>query len=212
MTAVENLCSRVIWIDEGKVQQDGNAKKIIKNYLSTFAEAQKTGGDLRTIENRIGTGEIRYTGIEFLSVARKPRMLYRTGDGLVIRLYFEPKRKIQKPNCGVELYTETGTFLTSINTWCSGLKTSMLPPGKGNMELEVESLNLMPGRYYISLWLDGVRVHYDRVDYCTTLDVEESDYYGTGRGMETRLFGMIIVPCQWKLNGLQLKKTDIPDS
>lgn len=206
MAAVENLCSRVIWIDDGKIRQDGNTKEVIKNYLSTFAEAQKTSGDLSTMEKRIGTGEIRYTGIEFLCSERKPRKLYRPGDSIVIRLYFHAKRHIQKPNFGLELYTGTGTFLTSINTWSAGLETSVLPTGEGNIELEVDSLNLMPGRYYISLWLDGVRVHYDRLDYCATLDVEESDYYGTGRGMETRLFGMIIVPCQWKLNGLQLKK------
>ena len=207
MTAVENLCSRVIWIDDGKIRQDGNTKKVIKNYLSTFAEAQKTDGDLRSIKNRIGTGDIQYTGIEFLCSERKPQKLYRPGDSLVIRLHFHVERLIQKANFGVELYTETGTLLTSINTWSAGLEASLLAPGEGTIELEINSVNLMPGRYYISLWLDGIREHYDRLDYCATLDVEESDYYGTGRGMITRLFGMIIVPCKWKLNGLPLNNS-----
>ena len=205
MTAVENLCSRVIWIEDGKIRQDGDTKKVIKNYLSTFAEEQKAGGDLRSIENRVGTGEIQYSGIEFLCPERKPQQLYRPGDSLVIRLYFHTEKHIQMANFGLELYTETGAFLTSINTWSAGLEASSLPPGEGNVELEINSLNLMPGRYYLSLWLDGVSTHYDRLDYCATLDIEESDYYGTGRGMQARLFGIIIVPCKWKLNGLPLK-------
>jgi len=204
MTAVENLCSRVIWIDDGKVRQDGNNKKVIKNYLATFTEVQKTDGDLRSIKNRMGSGDIQYTGIEFLCSERKPQKLYRPGDSLVIRLHFHSERLIEKANFGVELYTETGTFLTSINTWSAGFEASLLAPGEGDIELEINSLNLMPGRYYISLWVDGAREHYDRLDHCATLDIEESDYYGTGRGMKSRLFGMIIVPCKWKLNGLPL--------
>jgi homopolymeric O-antigen transport system ATP-binding protein len=204
MSAIENLCSRVIWIDNGQVRQDGNNKDVIKNYLSTFAETQKTDGDLRNEENRMGTGEIFYTGIEFLSSERKPQKLCRPGESLVIRLHFHAERRIQTANFGIELYTETGTFLTSINTWSAGIEASLLPPGEGNIELEINSINLMPGRYYLSLWLDGARDHYDRLDYCATLDVEESDYYGTGKGMKSRLFGIIIVPCKWKLNGLRL--------
>lgn len=212
MAAVENLCSRVIWIDNGQVRQNGNTKDVIKNYLSTFAELQKTGGDLRSIKNRIGTGDIQYTGIEFLSSERKPQNLYRSGDGLVIRLHFYSERRIQTANFGLELYTETGTFLASINTWSSGNEVSHLPSGEGNIELEINSINLMPGRYYISLWLDGAREHYDRLDYCATLDIEESDYFETGRGMKTKLFGIIIIPCKWKLNGLQLKRLTNPVS
>ena len=209
MAAIENLCSRVVWIDDGQVRQDGNTKEVIKDYLSTFADEQKTNGDLRTIENRIGTGEIRYTDIEFLSSERKPQQLYRPGDSLVIRLHFCAEKHTQKANFGLELYTETGAFLTSINTWSSGIEPSFLSPGEGNIELEIDSLHLMPGRYYVSLWLDGAKEHYDRLDYCATLDIEESDYYGTGRGMKSRFFGIIIVPCKWRLNGLQLSNSTL---
>ncbi len=206
MTAMENLCSRVIWIDEGQVKEDGNTKTVIKNYLATFADVLTAGGDLSALETRGGTGRIRFTGIEFFDTGGKSQKLFRPGEGIVIRLYFDVKAQSEKPNFGVELYTETGTFLASMNTWAAGLETAVLSPGEGNIELEVDSLNLMPGRYYISLWVDGPREHYDRLDYCATLDIEETDFYGTGRGMKSRMFGMIIVPCEWKLNGSLLRK------
>ena len=206
MTAMENLCSRVIWIDNGQVREDGISKNVIKNYLSSFSNTQNGDGDLRNLKNRIGTGEIYYTGIDFLSLERKPQNFFRPGDGLFIRLHFHAKKTIQTANFGVELYTETGTFLTSINTWSAGIDASLLPPGDGSIELELKTVNLMPGRYYISIWLDGAREHYDRLDYIAKLDIEQSDYYGSGRGMEARLFGIMIIPCKWKLNGLQLKR------
>jgi lipopolysaccharide transport system ATP-binding protein len=206
MTAMENLCSRVIWIDNGQVREDGISKNVIKNYLSSFSETQNGAGDLRNLKDRIGTGEIYYTGIDFLSPERKPQNFFRPGDGLVIRLNFHAEQTIQTANFGVEIYTETGTFLTSINTWSAGIDASLLAPGDGSIELEIKSLNLMPGRYYVSVWLDGAREHYDRLDYISKLDIEQSDYYGSGRGMKARLFGIIIIPCKWKLNGLRLKR------
>ena len=169
--------------------------------MSTFAGALEPDSDLRSIDTRIGTGEVRYTRIEFLGPDRKPQDLFRCGDSFVVRLYYHAEKRIRNPHFGLELYTETGTLITSLNTWNVGFETPFLPPGEGCIELEVASLNLMPGRYLISLWLDGIRVHYDRLDYCAKLDVEASDYYGTGRGMDRRIWGIVIVPRTWKLSG-----------
>jgi homopolymeric O-antigen transport system ATP-binding protein len=201
MTAVENLCSRVIWIDDGKVREDGVASDVIKNYLNSFALLQQNmGSELSNIEERRGTGDVKFTGIEFFDSQKKPSSLHRPGDSLVVRLHFFAKKSIEKPNFGFELHTESGTFLSSINTWSSGFETPFVNKGSGCIEFEVDSLHLMPGRYFISLWLDGIGVHYDRIDYCSTLDIEEADYYGTGRGMRSRMFGLVIVPCKWHLS------------
>src|SRR5580698_1896361 len=36
MAAVENLCSRAIWIDGGKVRMDGPAKDVVAAYMASF--------------------------------------------------------------------------------------------------------------------------------------------------------------------------------
>lgn len=72
MAAVENLCPRAIWIDGGRVRDDGDAKEIIPAYMATFAGAKSGGYDFRDVENRFGNGDIRYTGIELLDFDRKP--------------------------------------------------------------------------------------------------------------------------------------------
>jgi lipopolysaccharide transport system ATP-binding protein len=37
MLAVQNLCSRAIWLDDGKVVQDGRVAQVVSNYLRTSA-------------------------------------------------------------------------------------------------------------------------------------------------------------------------------
>jgi hypothetical protein len=60
-------------------------------------------------------------------------------------------------------------------------------------------LNLLPGRYYLSLWSASVgSKNYDLLDRCTILDIETSDYYGSGRGIEGR-WGVLFFPCTWRV-------------
>jgi hypothetical protein len=55
----------------------------------------------------------------------------------------------------------------------------------------------MPGSYHISIWTATVFEWHDLLDNVMSLDVEASDYYGTGRGIESR-FGLMFLPCRWK--------------
>ncbi len=55
----------------------------------------------------------------------------------------------------------------------------------------------MPGNYYISLWASSFDEWHDVLDNVAQMEVETSDYYGTGRGIESR-FGLIFLPFRWK--------------
>ena len=46
MAAVENLCSRGIWIDAGKIRMDGDAKDVIEAYMGSFGSGQLARSEL----------------------------------------------------------------------------------------------------------------------------------------------------------------------
>lgn len=199
MAAVENLCHRAIWIDNGVIREDGDAREVIKKYLSTFTDSQTAGYDLDKIESRRGTGDIRYTGIEFLNKDNDPVQLVSTGTGFKVRLFYRVHKKVMNPHFGFMLSTEYGTLITELSTWLSGYDIPIIEPGDGHIDLEIDALNVMPSQYFISLWIEGVGpVHYDVLEHCASLDVTPADFYGSGREMSTR-FGLIAVPCQWNL-------------
>lgn len=200
MAAIENLCPRTIWIDQGQVRQDGDTAEVIKAYLSTFTTAQEADLDLFHIKDRAGIGGIRYSRIEFLNIDRQPLKLIRSGESLIARLHYCAEKYIQAPHFGLELYTELGTLITSFNTWTTGFNIPTLPSGSGCIELEIDSLNFVPGRYYISLWLSSVGIEYDRLNHCTILDVEGWDVYKSGRKLDSRYFGIVFFPYHWKLD------------
>jgi homopolymeric O-antigen transport system ATP-binding protein len=203
MAAVENLCTRAIWIDNGRVCRDGNAREVIEGYMATFAGPQATMSDLAAVSNRRGSGEIRYTAVEFLSKDKMPQSVVRSGDGLTIRFHYQANSPIPYPSFGFRMYTELGTLITDTSTWHHALDIPLVLPGQGYIDLEIDSLNLLPARYYFSLWLTGAGSPlYDNLENCVWLDVELSNIYASGRVVDTR-FGIVYFPQRWRLDGLR---------
>ena len=59
MAAVENLCSRAVWIDDGEIRQDGAPREVIGFYMAANAEACSLEADLSSSRHRRGAGDIR---------------------------------------------------------------------------------------------------------------------------------------------------------
>jgi len=200
MAAVENLCPRAIWIDGGKIRMDGPAIEVITSYVSTFAGAGRRDSDLTQINHRRGSGDIRLTKIEFLEGDGAARKIIRAGDDLKIRLHYQAVKRVRNPLFGIEIYTELGTLVSELSTWTTGLDIPSLSAGSGHLDLDIEFLNLMPGRYYFTLWSGNLGpVYHDVLDKCGCFDVEPSDFYNSGKGVDSR-FGVVFFQCGWTCN------------
>jgi lipopolysaccharide transport system ATP-binding protein len=204
MAAVENLCSRGIWIDSGKVRQDGSTHQIIESYMSTFSESQDSVADLSGVESRSGSGLIRYTGMAFLTLDEpsQPQPLTRSGDSVRLRFFYQAKKTIPHPSFGFRLHTELGTLVTDTSTWHHSLDIPEIAPGDGYLDLEVEFLNLLPGRYGFSLWITGIGGHvYDGIEHCASIEVGLANIYRSGKEIDQRS-GIVYFPQRWNLQGL----------
>lgn len=199
LAAVENLCSRGIWIDAGELRMDGDAREIIEAYMASFSSVQTTGNELTEVKSRLGNGEIRYTRLEYLAADGTPQQLTRCGEKLVIRFHYHAKKAIAYPSFGFRLFTEMGTLITETGNVIQGLDVPKVESGDGYIDVEIDSLNLLPARYSLSLWITaqgGVPV-YDG-DVRTTLEVEPANIYPTGRLPESH-HGIAYFPQRWRM-------------
>lgn len=207
LAAVEHLCPRAIWIDGGRIREDGPSSEVIPHYMGTFSSSQEGSVDLTTAAHRRGDGTIRYLGVDVLDLRGTICTLVRSGDSLTLRLHYEAFETVKLPIFGFRLFSSLGVLLTDVSTWNLGVEIPSLPPGRGYLDLTIDFLNLMPGQYFLSLWLTspGGVIH-DVLEHCTVLDVEPSNYYNSGRGIDSR-FGVLFLPCRWSLSGLRLPVT-----
>jgi lipopolysaccharide transport system ATP-binding protein len=201
MAAVENLCSRGIWLSQGGVQLDGPAHEVIEAYMNSLTSADRASSELATTEERRGTGEIRFTRVEFRSTDGNLQAVTRSGKGLVVRLYYRAKEPVEHGHFSFKISTELGTLVTEVGTWYHGLDIALIPPGDGYVELEIDALNLVPGRYYLSLKTDSATHLYDSLEHAVYLDVEEAPIYGSSRRIDGRT-GVVFFPQRWRLDGI----------
>lgn len=197
MAAVENLCSRGLWIDRGEVRMDGAAKEVIKGYLGSYASEQSDGQALQ-FEGRTGTGEVRFTHLELLGVDGAVSPVIQSGDGVTIRMHFRAERRVDHPSFTVRLYTGMGTLISETSTGLHGVTIAAIDPGEGCIDLELNALNLIPDRYALMFAISsGTDGRVWDADVRAFLDVEPSAAAGTVRGLNSR-FGIVYFPQRWK--------------
>jgi hypothetical protein len=88
--------------------------------------------------------------------------------------------------------------MSEIHTDSTNQAIGLARKGKGCIDLEVDFLNLMPGTYYMGLFAATWNEYQDWLENVAKIEVEPSDYYGTGKGVEAR-FGLVFFPFRWKL-------------
>jgi lipopolysaccharide transport system ATP-binding protein len=199
MAAVENLCTRAIWIDDGCVRQDGQPKDVIQSYLASFGTASGASVDLQLITGREGAGAARFTRIEYLDDNDQPLEVIRTGGPIRARLHFTVHERIAEPHFGVEIYSNMGTLISVCSTWATGYETGPLDSGTYSIELTMDNVPLLPGRYNIGLWLSSMGKQHDKLHNCSFIDVESSEVFYAGRGSDSSLFGLVAIPGRWEV-------------
>jgi lipopolysaccharide transport system ATP-binding protein len=198
MAAVENLCSRVLWIDNGQVRLNGPARQVIESYMATFAEGAQVCVDLHSVTNRQGNGDVRFTRAEFLGTNGVPLRIVCSGDPVTLRLSYHAEKDASAPIFEASITTDAGMLITKFSTSID-YEIPSLSPGEGFIDLHLPCFSFQPGRYFLSLSLKtSERIFYDVLEYCLQYEVETSNYFQTGKGISSE-FGLVFLPWRWDL-------------
>jgi lipopolysaccharide transport system ATP-binding protein len=198
MTAVENLCKRTVWMAEGQTKQIGATREVIRAYLNSFEATVDQTLDLTAVRERKGSGHVRLSKMEFLNDGED--RLIHSGGPLRIRLHYECQKDMVDLYFGLRIFSNLGTLISDVNSWANKQEIPLAPKGKGSIDLEINPLNLMPSTYYVGLWAATSGDWHDVLDNVAKFDVEPSDYFGSGRGVNAE-WGLVLFPYQWKASG-----------
>jgi len=202
LAAVENLCPRCIWIDGGRVRMDGESRRVVEAYMASIGDPQTGSSELGDAKERRGNGKLRFRKVELLSFEGDRLQVLRAGDSVVMRFHYFVNEAIPHPSLGFRMYTELGTLVTETSTWHHGIDIPVLKPGDGYLDLRIDSLNLLPAKYALSLWAtdDQGVVVYDNVEHGVTLEIDVANIYQSGRNLDSRC-GIVYFPQKWDLSG-----------
>jgi len=177
MVAIQNLCSKAILIQNGKIGYCGGTNDTIRKYLTnnTSVDILK---DL-TLESRTFCVEKVIEMIWVEDINNEKVSNVHMNEPFSICFSYSIDSLIKNPTLGFGIEDESGRRITSINNEFLGLKVSYTK--RGLVKFTINNPNLNAGRYYISPSVVVNNEWYDYLERCFYFDVEETDIYSTGK-------------------------------
>ena len=203
MAAVENLCSRVVVLHEGRLAFDGATKDGIQYYLNSLSTRSGRGSiiDLDGVGSRKSDVAPLLKRMEFLTDNDQP-----LGEGvaigatLKIRVHFELRTPTDTYNVGIGFDNTYGQRIFTAHSYFDPHRPTDTRVGPQVYTCEIPSFTLMPGEYSLKVYLDLKSMRADTIEDAARITVLESDYYGTGK---VPWGGTVVLPQRWYLEDAQ---------
>jgi ABC-type polysaccharide/polyol phosphate transport system ATPase subunit len=160
LEAIQQLCTRAIWLEEGEIKRMGEADPVVASYVAEVEDRREARLQLMN-KGKAGPsrdrGKLRISGVDMVNAARKPCWTFESGEPVTIRIRYEGPGRVEAPIFSVLIHREDGIYVTGTNTYDSQKGGSELPPieGPGCVELSFASLHLARGAYLLSVGVYG---------------------------------------------------------
>ncbi|MCA1906389.1 MAG: ABC transporter ATP-binding protein [Desulfarculus sp.] len=181
LEAVTNLCSRAIWLNQGRLVDDGAPDDIVRKYYQASMEkAQST--PLDQVTDRSGNGALRFTGFKLRTPEGRELETTATGDTVdFVFDYIAPKGEpLNNVSVWFWVNSQMGQRLMQMESVIVGQDFLSLPP-RGCLVCRVPRLRLAPGAYQLGVTATVQGERADRIHDAALLEVSSGDFYGTGK-------------------------------
>ena len=197
MPVIQNLCTRCILMDRGRLAQEGPTNEIVHAYLTRGAALAREG--LENRDDRTGKGDVRVTQINLRDRSGNTILEAISGNDVVMSFSYSVKEGVELNNClfCVEVCKDSQEYFS--------LSTEMVDPrkirlsGEGRLDFLVPNWPLSRGTYNVNIYVESDRVVQDYLNDACMIDVVDGDFYGTGKvlhpGART---GSVLVKHSWE--------------
>jgi lipopolysaccharide transport system ATP-binding protein len=199
LAALQALCTRAVWLAEGRVAGIGEVASIVDAYLAE--SHQRADSPVAERQDRTGSGAFRFTRVELrggnpASAGSRPA----TGAPLAIALGYTAASAAPLKNVrvAVQFLDALGGRVFAIDTRFLNADFAEIPPA-GELVCEIPDLPLAAGRYQLNLWATVGDEVADHLPDAAAVVVAEGDVFGTGRTTIAEKHGPCVVRHAWRL-------------
>jgi lipopolysaccharide transport system ATP-binding protein len=181
MSAVENLCSRGVYMKHGTLVSTGNVPGIIDQYLND--NKQRLSMPLAQRQDRKGNHLFMFEKLEIgNSDLSKTFETIKTGQSAVIRLYFKMiPDQLSRMQIDIGVNNDRDVRITWLSTSLSSSKELNLASDKNFIDFNLPVVQLVPGNYSLTLFASCGGEVADWIPDAFSFTVEQGDFYNTGK-------------------------------
>jgi ABC-type polysaccharide/polyol phosphate transport system ATPase subunit len=197
LPAAEALCSRAIFLNQGRLVEDGPARAVIARYLAWTDEQRHHVLDPASQAGR----DLRIVGATLHDLSGEERYAFRPGEGLELRLRFEGERVLRRPHVNVGISDGRAGLLVQ----CSMLHDGEAPERVGpNWECRcrIDQLPLRPRLYQVFCDVYGESGHGVLTEWSQVSSFRVEGTLGAGPLAVSDLStsGPVDVPYSWRVD------------
>ena len=197
MGAINSLCSRAIWIDKGRVREEGPTQTVVSHYLESVREGFVVGSakpDDKLVIDRVvlknGAGEVTAN--------------FRGDDELFVEVHYNARERIPNPHFIIAIMGPYGPLFTAAMTF-DGITPAVIE-GAGVIGCRFRPPFLLPQTYTVVLGArgpDGVSMlmtsKYDVAFFSVVGLMAEYGFAGATADAQVAHSTSMIVPYEWHM-------------
>ncbi len=176
MASIKALCKKVIVLKNGSVYYEGSTEEGIRVYL----ESSKNNliEQLMLRKDRIGNGKMKFTNI---NVATFDKGAIQTGLDIVFTIGFDLKANATNMWFRLIVIGDDEVVRFICNNYHSTAPFRKVNKDSNIVSLTIPKLPLLQGKYYCHLQAVVDNEIADEIEYAGEFDVNEGDFYGSGK-------------------------------
>lgn len=199
MAAVSNLCSRLLWLNNGDLQFSGAVEDGLRGYLDDLGDdSQETRKPLSNFRSSWATPWIK--SVKIRDSRGNETSVFEMGSDIIIEVTFESPNgtTVVSPCMGVVIHHTLGGTLGAVNSRMTGFLAPQGNYGVGKLCCSLRGVPLLPGNYMLDIWYGDTTEDLDLLKGCTTLQIVGADVYRSGR-LPMSHMGFIYLRADWEL-------------
>lgn len=193
MAALSSLCTRAILLRDGELVEEGEPSEIIEKYIGTD---RPTDGYVVLPEPE-EPWAARLKAVRLRDRRGQDSTSVGVGEACAIEVEFEVQEPLSNPSIGVVIQDRIGQNLIRLTMRETYGEAPAIQEG-GRVTLEIPSLPLLPGSYYLQIGLVSSGKLVDLAENALLFDVLERAVYPTAK-LPPRGRAVVFTPCEWKL-------------
>ena len=175
MEQLYSICDRLIWLEEGKIKEDGSPKLIGMHYLDSMEDeriarlaeeskeklSDERGRSILELTQNVhpearrdGSHEVRFTKVDLYDKDGNPCQTFSTGDKVVLKFSYATALKGIAVNFNMDFVRDNWQYCYGS---CFAKPGDNLPvvEKEGTVTFTIEKLMLLPGKYYLDIGING---------------------------------------------------------
>lgn len=200
---VATLCDHILLLDKGKIIMYGPVEEVLCTYMQ---RAEEAGLNARALMNHTGftppeplKERVIITAVRFLNSEHQELGRFFTGEAVTIEVTVKiEKGTAHNPLFRVEFFRNDNLLVSATNNYRHQAYFD-LPEGEATVVIELDSLNLLTGLYYVSVsvWPD----EYTSLVTGEAFDVHDRRYEITVNSHRSMGTGVCSLPGKIRLKG-----------